>query len=69
MTQDPLGHVNNVNYLRFFEHSRIAYLQKHKLVQFMTPQENGNIGLILKDITINYKFVRLPLATPGDSGF
>ena len=52
--------MNNANYLRFFEHSRIEYLRQHKLEQFMAPQENGNLGLILKDITVNYKFVRPP---------
>ena len=48
---DPLGHMNNVSYFRYFEESRISWFNKLPIVY--KPQDQGPIlG------TINCKFLR-----------
>lgn len=62
------GHVNNIMYNRFAESSRVGYFRnftaavdaqyKQAWIDLMTPKA---VGLILKSIKTDYKFVRAPL--------
>lgn len=44
---DLAGHVNNVNYLRWFEHARVAYLDKLGYPVVADPGRESLPGLIL----------------------
>ncbi|KAI8804367.1 HotDog domain-containing protein [Cladochytrium replicatum] len=63
---DVFGHVNNVNYARYFETGRIAYLD-HVFGPVLGPQEYTEymaakgVGIIAKSITLTY---RLPVEYP-----
>ena len=50
--QDAFGHVNNVRHIRWFESSRVAYLEQSGLAHLMTP---GGTAPILVSITCNYR--------------
>jgi acyl-CoA thioester hydrolase len=50
--QDLFGHVNNVVYFRWFESSRIKYLEQIGLPDLMTRER---IGPILAQIGCNYR--------------
>lgn len=64
---DSMGHVNNVMYVRYAESARVNWSQnmalhrdpanKEKWKELMTPK---SIGLILKSIKVDYKFVSVP---------
>lgn len=72
--QDSMAHVNNVTYARYAESSRVNWFQyyaKHVApehreawAELMTPR---SIGVILKDISIAFKFVSF-LETPTIEG-
>lgn len=49
---DPQGHVNNANYLTYFEQARISYIQGLGLWQ---PGSFLNIGIILADAHITFR--------------
>lgn len=55
---DAFGHVNNVVFYRYFEISRIAYLEKIGLWEYM---DKYNVGPILKTSQCKYK---VPLTYP-----
>jgi len=55
---DAFGHVNNVVFHRYFESSRVAYLEKIELWKYM---KKSNIGPILKSSRCSYK---IPLTYP-----
>ena len=50
--QDAFGHVNNAVPLRWFETSRIAYLEDNGLAHLMT---GDGLGPIVASITCNYR--------------
>lgn len=50
--QDAFGHVNNTVYFRWFETSRIAYLEKLGMADKHSP---GDLGPILAAINCNYR--------------
>lgn len=50
--QDAFGHVNNTVYFRWFESSRIAYIDRIGLSEMMNSQK---VGPILASITCNYR--------------
>jgi acyl-CoA thioester hydrolase len=50
--QDAFGHVNNTVALRWFETSRIAYLEDADLGHFMTGE---GLGPVVVSITSNYR--------------
>ena len=50
--QDAFGHVNNTVYLRWFESSRIAYLERLKLPLSVSRE---GIGPILAAVHCNYR--------------
>ena len=62
------GHVNNVVYARYAESSRVNWINnfavhvdpghRDEWAQLMTPR---GVGLILKSLQADFKFVRLPL--------
>ncbi|KAL1587272.1 hypothetical protein WHR41_04314 [Cladosporium halotolerans] len=62
--QDSMGHVNNVTYNRYAESGRIAWVQKY--ARFIDPEHRrvweqlgtpkGEIGMILRKITTEFKF-------------
>ncbi|KAI1327949.1 thioesterase-like superfamily-domain-containing protein [Xylariaceae sp. FL0255] len=59
---DSFGHVNNVNYVRYAESSRVNWIQ-HFAVQVPKHAHEwkglvkpGGVGLIMKSITADYKF-------------
>ncbi|KAM0716096.1 hypothetical protein Q7P37_008610 [Cladosporium fusiforme] len=64
--QDSMGHVNNVTYNRYAESGRIAWVQKYARTldplhgkiweQLGTPK--GELGMILRKITTEFKFLR-----------
>jgi acyl-CoA thioester hydrolase len=49
---DPQGHVNNANYLTYFEQARIAYIQHLGLWQ---PGSFLNIGIIMADAHVTFR--------------
>lgn len=55
---DALGHVNNVAYVRYLESSRVAYLDRLKIWDYM---EKTGIGPILASVQCRYK---IPLVYP-----
>jgi acyl-CoA thioester hydrolase len=55
---DALQHVNNVAYLRYFEHARVAYSKKVGLHDY---RDQTGIGPILGSVHCKYK---LPLTYP-----
>jgi len=55
---DALQHVNNVAYLRYFEHARVAYSRKVGLHDF---RDQTGLGPILGSVNCKYKF---PLTYP-----
>ena len=57
---DAFGHVNNTVPIRWFESSRIAYLDHSQLAHLMTA---GGLGPILVSVACNY---RKQLHFPGD---
>ena len=54
---DSLNHVNNAEYMRYFEEARVAWSQHHG---FRKHREEG--GMIIARATINY---RKPVVYPG----
>lgn len=56
--QDAFGHVNNTEFIRWFESARVAYLERTGLWQMLAPD---GIGPILAAISCNY---RQPVAYP-----
>ena len=50
--QDPLGHVNHVNYFRWYESSRIAYAEK---IGLMALHRAEAIGPILASVSNDYR--------------
>lgn len=50
--QDAFGHVNNTVPIRWFESSRIAYLDQSQMAHLM---EGGGLGPILVSISCNYR--------------
>jgi acyl-CoA thioester hydrolase len=50
--QDAFGHVNNIVPFRWFETSRIAYLEQSQVGNLM---DTGGLGPILVSITCNYR--------------
>ena len=50
---DAMGHLNNVEFLRFFETARIAYIQE--LVPGHTPTQRGDFGFIFAECQISYR--------------
>lgn len=50
--QDAFGHVNNAVPIRWFESSRIAYIERSQLGSLM---DVGGIGPILASITCHYR--------------
>lgn len=64
---DSKGHVNNVVYVRYAESGRVAWAQKyaykidpeHKEVWRDIATPRGSVGMILRKITTEYKFVSL----------
>jgi acyl-CoA thioester hydrolase len=50
--QDAMGHVNNAAYFRWFESSRIAYLERVNLAE---KRSKGGVGPILAAIGCNYR--------------
>ena len=57
---DALGHVNNVNYFRYFETARIDYFNRIGLND-VTP--NAKVGPILANISCQFK---LPIIFPDN---
>jgi acyl-CoA thioester hydrolase len=55
---DALGHVNNVAYFRYLESSRVAYLDRLKIWDYM---EETGLGPILASVQCRY---RIPLVYP-----
>ena len=55
---DALQHVNNVAYLRYFEHARVAYSKKVGMHDF---RDQTGLGPILGSVNCKYKF---PLTYP-----
>jgi acyl-CoA thioester hydrolase len=55
---DALQHVNNVAYLRYFEHARVAYSRKVGMHDF---RDQTGLGPILGSVNCKYKF---PLTYP-----
>lgn len=60
--QDSMGHVNNVQYVRWAESGRCGWTRKygkfdlankHKWEEILTPRD---VGLILKSIKVDFKF-------------
>ena len=51
--QDAFGHVNNTIYFRWFESSRIAYLERLGLAHKSVG--SGSLGPILAAMTCNYR--------------
>ena len=60
--QDSMGHVNNVQYVRWAESGRCNWtrkfakfdpINKHQWEEILTPR---NVGLILKSIKVDFKF-------------
>ncbi|MFN8577805.1 MAG: thioesterase family protein [Candidatus Sericytochromatia bacterium] len=49
---DTFNHINNVNYIRYFESSRIKYFE---LIDYFKLIEEKNIGPILASISCKYK--------------
>jgi acyl-CoA thioester hydrolase len=49
---DPQGHVNNANYLTYFEQARVAYMIELGL--FTKDQSFMKIGVIIADVHIAY---------------
>jgi acyl-CoA thioester hydrolase len=49
---DPLGHVNNTRFFRWFESSRVAYLDQSLIRMGRLPQ---GVGPILAAIDCNYR--------------
>lgn len=56
--QDPLGHVNNINYLRWAETARVDYLIRAGIWQGL---ETEGVGPILANVSCDY---RRPLTYP-----
>jgi acyl-CoA thioester hydrolase len=50
---DAMQHMNNVEFLRFFETARIAYIQKH--LPAHTPTRRGDFGFIFAECHIAYR--------------
>lgn len=55
---DSLGHVNNVNYLRYFEESRVEWMLRHGM-----HLSNKGCGMIQLKATVTYK---KPVVYPAD---
>jgi len=62
-----MGHVNNVMYVRYAESARVNWAAKYAVrdqehrrewKELATPK---GVGMILKSIGVEYKFVRFPL--------
>lgn len=49
---DAFGHVNNVNYLRYFETARVRFLEQGK---YLSGELQEHCGPIIASITINYR--------------
>ena len=49
---DAYGHVNNVNYLRYFESARVRYFEEMNAMQM---GETGDIKPVLASISCQYK--------------
>lgn len=55
---DALGHINNINYFRYFENARIQYLQEVGLMQM---RNMTGTGTVLAETTCKYlKSLRFP---------
>jgi acyl-CoA thioester hydrolase len=50
---DAMGHLNNVEFLRFFETARIAFI--HELVPTRSPTERTEFGFIFAECRISYR--------------
>jgi acyl-CoA thioester hydrolase len=50
---DAMGHLNNVEFLRFFETARIAYIQS--LAPGHSPTDRSQFGFIFAECHINYR--------------
>lgn len=50
---DAMQHMNNVEFLRFFETARIAYIQQH--LPAHTPTKRGDFGFIFAECHIAYR--------------
>jgi acyl-CoA thioester hydrolase len=50
---DAMGHLNNVEFLRFFETARIAYI--HELVPGHPPTQRAEFGFIFAECHISYR--------------
>ncbi|MCH2183930.1 MAG: acyl-CoA thioesterase [Mariniblastus sp.] len=50
--QDAFGHVNNIVAFRWFESSRIAYIEQSQVGNFM---DRSGLGPILASVTCNYR--------------
>ncbi|MCO6477108.1 MAG: acyl-CoA thioesterase [Phaeodactylibacter sp.] len=53
---DAAGHVSNVIYLRWFEHARVAYLDKLDYPIVMADEDEGLPGVILAKQDCKYLF-------------
>lgn len=70
--QDVMGHVNNVTYVRYAESARVNWTRniglhidpanKDKWTNLLSSK---GIGLILRSIKVDYKFVRDPTKSPN----
>ena len=58
--QDPLGHVNHVTYLRWYESARIAYFRRiglmdmHKHERIGPILERANVGTVGCDLSMQH---------------
>ncbi len=50
---DAMGHLNNVEFLRFFETARIAFI--HELAPGHSPTERADFGFIFAECKIAYR--------------
>ena len=50
---DAMQHMNNVEFLRFFETARIAYIKEH--LPAHTPTRRGDFGFIFAECHIAYR--------------
>lgn len=62
---DRIGHVNNVTYVRYAETARVYFTHNFALhidpahkTEWMNLVSNKGLGIILRSIKIDYKFVR-----------
>ncbi len=51
---DPMGHVNNANYLTYFEQGRVAYFKKLENLDLTTMDAHSAFGFIIAEIAIQY---------------